>query len=41
MATAITTRRLVGVGLAVIAVACAVLTGFLGFRYFDARATED
>ncbi|WP_290727069.1 hypothetical protein [Gordonia sp. UBA6683] len=41
MSTAITTRRLVVVGLAVIAVACAVATGFLGFRYFDARATED
>ncbi len=41
MSSALTTRRLVGVGLAVIAVACAVLTGFLGFRYFDARATED
>ncbi|WP_273490743.1 hypothetical protein [Gordonia otitidis] len=39
--TVITTGRLVGVGLAVVAVACAVLTGFLGFRYWDARATEN
>lgn len=37
----LTTGRLVGLGLVVVAVACAVLTGFLGFRYWDVRATED